>query len=121
VVAPAAPEPPGPDDERVERPLVDELINRAVKRRICVVIGAAGWGKTTAVAAWSRGRRTAWVRHEDHEGNADHLLVRLVEAVQSFVSPTTAGQDATAVLTSQHPQWRHYVPGCTMRQAKSWF
>lgn len=96
MVALAAPEPPDPDDERVERPLVDELINRAVKRRICVVIGAAGWGKTTAVATWSRGRRTAWLRHEDHEGNADRLLARLVEAVQASVSPATPGQDAVA-------------------------
>ncbi len=96
MVALAAPKPPDPDDERVERPLVDELINRAVKRRICVVIGAAGYGKTTAVATWSRGRRTAWLRHEDHEGNADCLLARLVEAVQASVSPATPGQAAVA-------------------------
>ncbi|MDQ4009829.1 MAG: hypothetical protein M3228_03850, partial [Actinomycetota bacterium] len=44
----------------VERPSVDELLGRAAQVRVCVVIGGAGWGKTAAVAAWSRDRPTAW-------------------------------------------------------------
>jgi ATP/maltotriose-dependent transcriptional regulator MalT len=115
VVAPTAPEPPGPDDERVERPLVDELLNRAVQRQICVVIGAAGWGKTTAVATWSRGRPTAWLRHEDHDGKADRLLARLVEAVQAPVSATALSQDATAADPyHQHHRWQRCASGCTV-------
>jgi DNA-binding SARP family transcriptional activator len=94
VAAPAAPEPPGPDDERVERPSVDELLNRAVKRRICVIIGAAGWGKTAAVATWSRGRPTAWLGQEDHDGDVNSLLASLVEALRTYVSAATPGQDA---------------------------
>jgi ATP/maltotriose-dependent transcriptional regulator MalT len=97
VAAPGAPEPPGPDDERVERPSVDELLNRAVKRRICVIIGAAGWGKTTAVATWSRGRPTAWLRHEDHDGKVDGLLVGLVGALRPHVSLAAPGEDTAAV------------------------
>jgi ATP/maltotriose-dependent transcriptional regulator MalT/DNA-binding SARP family transcriptional activator len=97
VAAPTAPEPPGPDDERVERPSVDELLNRAVKRRICVIIGAAGWGKTTAVAIWSRGRPTAWLRHEDHDGEVDGLLASLVGALRPYVSVAAPGQDTAAV------------------------
>ncbi|HJT02736.1 MAG TPA: BTAD domain-containing putative transcriptional regulator [Pseudonocardiaceae bacterium] len=93
MAAPAAPEPPGPDAERVERPSVDKLLERAVKRPICVVIGAAGWGKTTAVATWSRSRPTAWLRHEDHDGQADRLLVGLVEALRAHVSVTTPDPD----------------------------
>ena len=96
MAAPAAPEPPGPDDERVERPSVDELLNRAIKRRICVVIGAAGWGKTTAVATWSHGRPTAWLRHEDHDGQADRLLIGLVGALRAHVSVTTPDSDVAA-------------------------
>jgi len=59
-----------------------------------VVIGAAGWGKTTAVATWSRGRPIAWLRHEDHDGQADRLLVGLVEALRAHVSVTASSQDA---------------------------
>lgn len=98
MAAPAAPEPPGPDDERIERPSVDELLNRAVKRRVCVVIGAAGWGKSTAVATWSRGRPTAWLRHEDHDGQADRLLASLVGALRTYAP----GQDAPAA-DPDHP------------------
>jgi ATP/maltotriose-dependent transcriptional regulator MalT/DNA-binding SARP family transcriptional activator len=66
---------------RVERPSVDELLDRAVERRICLVIGAAGWGKSTAVAAWSRNRPIAWLRYEDHEAEADRLVAGLFAAV----------------------------------------
>jgi ATP/maltotriose-dependent transcriptional regulator MalT/DNA-binding SARP family transcriptional activator len=61
-------------------------LDRAAKRRICVVIGAAGWGKTTAVAAWSRSRSTAWLRYEDHEADANRLLASLFKAVRAHVA-----------------------------------
>jgi hypothetical protein len=76
----------GPVDERVERPLVDKLLDHAAKRRICVVIGAAGWGKTTAVATWSASRPRAWLRYEDHEGDPDRLLSTLLHALRAQVS-----------------------------------
>src|SRR5438105_9189004 len=97
-VTPAVdPSPPGPPYEYVERPSVDELLDRAAKRRICVVIGAAGWGKTTAVASWSRNRPTAWLRYEDHEGDAVHLLASLVKAFQAHV-PGSPPIGTSAVL-----------------------
>ncbi len=82
----AEPNPPGPAEERVERPSVDELLDRAAKRRICLVTGAAGWGKTTAVAAWSRSRPTAWLRYEDHEADPDCLLASLLTVLRAPVS-----------------------------------
>ncbi|HEX6402271.1 MAG TPA: tetratricopeptide repeat protein [Pseudonocardiaceae bacterium] len=94
---PARPEPPGPGHQRVERPSVEELLDRAAERRVCVVIGAAGWGKTTAVATWSRSRPTAWLRYEDHEGDAVHLLASLVKAFQTHV-PGSAPIRTNAVL-----------------------
>ena len=91
----------GPVDERVERPLVADLLDRAVKRRICVVIGAAGWGKTTAVATWLGGRPSAWLRYEDHEGDSDRLLRVLFQALRAHVLPPgAAGADADPVESS---------------------
>ena len=85
-VAPCAgPDPAGLADELVERPSVGELLDRAAKRRICVVIGAAGWGKTTAVAAWSRNRPTAWLRYEHPEDNPERLLTGLFGALREHV------------------------------------
>jgi ATP/maltotriose-dependent transcriptional regulator MalT/DNA-binding SARP family transcriptional activator len=86
VLWPAELAPGTPADEHIERPTVGEILDRATQRRICVVIGAAGWGKTTAVADWSRRRPTAWLRYEDHEADADRLLSGLLEAVRSHVS-----------------------------------
>jgi DNA-binding SARP family transcriptional activator/tetratricopeptide (TPR) repeat protein len=93
-----------PADELIERPSVGELLDRAAKRRICVVIGAAGWGKTTAVAAWSRSRPTAWLRYEAHEGDANRLLTSLFGALRAHVSvtgvPATAAPNADSVESS---------------------
>jgi ATP/maltotriose-dependent transcriptional regulator MalT/DNA-binding SARP family transcriptional activator len=73
------------------------LLDRAAERRICVVIGAAGWGKTTAVANWSRNRPTAWLRYEDYEGDAVHLLDSLIRVFQTHV-PGAAPISTSAVL-----------------------
>jgi DNA-binding SARP family transcriptional activator/tetratricopeptide (TPR) repeat protein len=98
----AEPDPSAPAEERIARPSVDELLDRAVKRRICVVVGAAGWGKTTAVATWSRSCSVAWVRYEDHEGDADRLVASLVEALQTHLSvpPPTEGTAASSQVGS---------------------
>lgn len=78
---------------RVERPAVEQLLSHSAKRRVSVVIGAAGWGKTTAVARWARGRRTAWLRSEDHEGDAPQLLSALAAELQA---PARASIDEMA-------------------------
>src|SRR4051812_10635549 len=39
----------------------DELIEAAARHRISVVTAIAGWGKTQAVTAWARTRRTTWI------------------------------------------------------------
>lgn len=72
--------------EHIERHSIDELLDRAASRRISVVIGAAGWGKTTAVASWLRGRPTGWLRYEDHEGAANRLLNSLSAIVRVHLS-----------------------------------
>jgi ATP/maltotriose-dependent transcriptional regulator MalT/DNA-binding SARP family transcriptional activator len=89
------------EQEYVERPSVEELLDRAARHRICVVIGAAGWGKTTAVAAWSRNRATAWLRYEDHLGDAHWLLTSLFGALLPHVSAPASIRRTTAVDTKQ--------------------
>jgi DNA-binding SARP family transcriptional activator/tetratricopeptide (TPR) repeat protein len=64
-----------------------------------VVIGAAGWGKTTAVATWSRDRPTAWLRYEDYDGDAQRLLSGLCRALGAHLPVPEEGQpdSATAI------------------------
>lgn len=104
VAWPVGPPPSAPADELIERPSVGELLDRAAKRRICVVIGAAGWGKTTAVAAWSRSRPTTWLRFEDHEADASRLLLSLFEALRPHVmvpaASATVGSNTDQVESS---------------------
>jgi ATP/maltotriose-dependent transcriptional regulator MalT/DNA-binding SARP family transcriptional activator len=97
----AGPDAPGPAEDHIERRSVDELLDRAAKRRICVVMGAAGWGKSTAVAAWTRGRPTVWLRYEDYEGDAQRLLAILITALQAQRSVLAPTQDAAAVDTDR--------------------
>ena len=92
---------PAPAQDHVERVSVDELLDRAASRRICVVIGAAGWGKTTAVATWSRGRPTAWLRYEDHDGDPERLLAALLRALQAHVPVPAPGLGAVPDDTPQ--------------------
>lgn len=72
--------------EHVERLAIEGLLDRAAEYRICVVLGAAGWGKTTSVAMWSRGRSTAWLGYDDYKGDATHLLSGLAGVLQAHVS-----------------------------------
>jgi ATP/maltotriose-dependent transcriptional regulator MalT/DNA-binding SARP family transcriptional activator len=92
---------PEPADDLVKRLSVDELLDRAAKRRICVVIGAAGWGKTTAVAVWSRSRPTAWLCYENHEAAAGRLLASLLETLQAHVPAPAPSLGTSGLNTSQ--------------------
>ncbi|MGH3900478.1 MAG: BTAD domain-containing putative transcriptional regulator [Pseudonocardiaceae bacterium] len=65
------------------------------------MIGAAGWGKTTAVAAWSRNRPTAWLQYEDHEAAADRLLTSLFGVLKAHVSGSGPGPGTAALTTGQ--------------------
>src|ERR671916_48338 len=92
---------PGSDEERINRPSVDDLLDRATKRRITVVIGAAGWGKTTAVATWSCGRSTAWLRCEDHKEDGDRLLASVFAALLAQApAPVTEALNTDQVASS---------------------
>jgi ATP/maltotriose-dependent transcriptional regulator MalT len=110
----AEPDLSAPAEERIDRPSIDELLDRAVKRRICVVVGAAGWGKTTAVATWSRGCSVAWVRYEDHEGDADRLVAGLVEAFRTRISVPAPTEVIAAADQGGGPQWQPSVSGCAV-------
>jgi ATP/maltotriose-dependent transcriptional regulator MalT/DNA-binding SARP family transcriptional activator len=89
-----------PRSEHIERPSINGLLDRTADCRIRVVIGAAGWGKTTAVASWSRGRPNVWLRYEDHEGAAGHLVSCLVTAVREYSTEPPPIGDTASLDTS---------------------
>jgi len=48
---------------RLERRSLHEQLDVAARHRVCMMIGAAGWGKSTAVGSWARERAVTWLRH----------------------------------------------------------
>ncbi|GAB2674538.1 hypothetical protein GCM10027271_39330 [Saccharopolyspora gloriosae] len=65
----------------VARPVLDDALDTAARNRVCLVIAAAGWGKTTAVKEWAAtGVTTAWWSPESSGDDAGRLLTHLVDA-----------------------------------------
>jgi DNA-binding SARP family transcriptional activator/tetratricopeptide (TPR) repeat protein len=65
--------------------VVEELLDLGTRRRVCVVIGAAGWGKTTTVSSWASGSRVAWVRRDGDERSSKPVLDDINEALRPHV------------------------------------
>jgi len=95
-----------------ERPAVHELLDRRSRRRICLVIGAAGWGKSTVVRAWTRRRPCAWVGGLDHDGDPVRFTAALVEALRPHVPAPPPRMD-----TGVAPHGRAFVLGVRDRLA----
>ena len=74
---------------QIERKILHELFDVAARRRVCLVLGAAGWGKSTTVESWARTRSVAWVRHERHLGNPE-LFVRTLCDELRLHAPSSA-------------------------------
>jgi LuxR family maltose regulon positive regulatory protein len=86
---PGAPERKRPAEEipqlpafHVARPTLYDQLDVATKRRICLVIAAAGWGKTTALAAWAGTSRTAWLTLDAADAHLGALVPRLQAALR---------------------------------------
>lgn len=92
-----------PASVQVERPELNELLDIATLHRICLVIGAAGWGKSTAVASWARGRRVSWLHADDYDTHTDtdQFLHDLVAALRPHLS---AGAPDLSVTSSTGPR-----------------
>lgn len=78
--------PPSPGDvPLVERLAVGGLLDVAAARRVCVVVAAAGWGKSAAVRSWSRGRACVWLGCEEYGSEAGRFWRGLWEGLGALV------------------------------------
>lgn len=82
----------------VERPLLDNLLGMILQRRLGLVTGGAGWGKTPAVAAWMDRSRTGWLTLAPADAEPVRLARRACEALQ----PVVTG-DAPAPVADRGP------------------
>jgi LuxR family maltose regulon positive regulatory protein len=84
--------------EVVARPRLVERLNEATRRRVTLVAAPAGFGKTTAVAAWIDATRppVAWLTLDEGDNDLGRFLAHLVGAVRSRWPEL--GADAAAQL-----------------------
>ena len=71
-----------PGSAQVPRPDLDDALAAATRNLVCLVIGAAGWGKTTAVRSWaeSTGADALWWAPSGSGRDAERLLGDLARA-----------------------------------------
>ncbi len=84
----------------VHRPLLDNLLDMVLHRRLGMVTAGAGWGKTAAVAAWADQGRTGWLTLEPADADA----VRLAHGVCDVVRPLVAGATPADIVTPEAGQ-----------------
>jgi LuxR family transcriptional regulator, maltose regulon positive regulatory protein len=83
VVARTKLRPPPPRPQVNVRARLVALFDRAVTGRVTLVSAPAGYGKTTALAAWARARPApvAWLALDEHDAEPDAFLRHLTEAL----------------------------------------
>jgi len=89
---------PGDSMPHVQRRILHETLDVAARHRICLVIGAAGWGKSTMVESWARERRVAWVRHDGHQADPVRFTRSLCEALRPHAPAFSAAFPAAETV-----------------------
>ncbi|MBU3060387.1 protein kinase [Nocardia sp. NEAU-G5] len=79
--------PPTPTREPIPRPRLLEILRAGGRRRLAVIHGPAGFGKSTLVAQWQaelseRGDAVAWIGIDRDDDNEVWLLAHLVHAIR---------------------------------------
>src|SRR5918994_3733868 len=84
----------------ISRPRLDELVDRGVTARLCVINAPAGSGKTTLLARWcnsERERRTvAWLSLEEIDNDPVRFWSYVIEAFR--IVHAVSGQQSLALL-----------------------
>jgi LuxR family transcriptional regulator, maltose regulon positive regulatory protein len=83
---------PGLGVRSVERPRLLRALHRALDCRLTLVVAAAGWGKSTAIAQWLRGAAVpfGWLSLDAADGDVTRFWRHLLTAVQQAAPDTGA-------------------------------
>jgi len=74
------------NDNIIQRIKIVMDIDRLSKRGILFIHSPAGYGKTTAVALWTRRKNTAWFALDEYSCDAVEIYKRLLLALSCKVS-----------------------------------
>ncbi len=74
--------PPPVQSVHIGRPDLHEVVAAAATRRVTIVIGGPGWGKTATLASWAASTGAAWLSLDARDARLDRLLRGVTEAIQ---------------------------------------
>ncbi|MFF0489411.1 protein kinase [Nocardia sp. NPDC004068] len=104
--------PPTPSREPVPRPRLLEVLRAGGRRRLTVVHGPAGFGKSTVATQWrneltERGIAVAWIGIDHDDDNEVWFLAHLVQAIRRVRPEIGAGLEQ--VLEERPPEAVSYA------------
>lgn len=104
--------PPSPSRPLIDRDRLIETLRGGAGRRLTLIHGPAGYGKTTLAGQWSellaeQGVAVAWLSVDTDDNNVVWFLTHLIEAIRQ-VRPTLAGE-LGRVLEEHGDQAERYV------------
>jgi serine/threonine-protein kinase PknK len=104
--------PPAPARSPVMRDRLIDMLRTGARRRLVVIHGPAGFGKTTLAAQWrdvlvEEGVTVAWLTIDSDDDNVVWFLAHLIDAVR-IVRPTLA-EELRAALEEHGEQAARYV------------
>jgi LuxR family maltose regulon positive regulatory protein len=84
---------PPPRPNIVVRPRLIERLQEGLHRKLTLIAGPAGFGKTTLVSTWIAGcgRRAAWLALDEADNDPTRFLTYLVAALQTIAADIGAG------------------------------
>jgi ATP/maltotriose-dependent transcriptional regulator MalT/DNA-binding SARP family transcriptional activator len=95
--------PPALQAVHLARPALYDVLAGALRRRITLVTGGPGWGKTTTLAGWAAGTRSAWLSVDSRDARLDRLLNGVLNAIHQH-SPHLTDDLSAALAGDLGPQ-----------------
>jgi DNA-binding SARP family transcriptional activator len=89
--------PPSAPASLLRRPALEERLDEALRRRLTTIVAEAGFGKSSLLATWAGGIRSAWYSVTRDDSSLDVLVAGLVEALRLRVPGLPA--DLRAMVT----------------------
>lgn len=89
--------------KRVNRPRLNEQVNRGLDKALILVSASAGYGKTTLISNWLRETNihSAWVSLDESDNDPLHFLQYFIAALQRIIP--TIGADLLGMLRAMQP------------------
>ena len=111
--------PPTPARSLVARARLIEMLRAGGRRRLIVIHGPAGFGKSTLAAQWrealvAEGATAAWLTIDGDDNNVVWFIAHVIEAVRA-VAPSLA-KELRQALEEHGAEAEHYVLGALINE-----